>query len=45
MAYKLIKKYPENFSDDITHIVDILSFKKGKKAQLYGSSRFKLIIF
>lgn len=42
MAEKLIKKYPLNFSKDITDIVNILSLKNGEEAQLYGSARFKL---
>lgn len=42
MAYKLYKTYPDNFSEDIIGIVNTLSIKSGKKAQLYGSSRFKL---
>jgi hypothetical protein len=42
MAYKLYKTYPDNFSEDIISIVNTLSIKSGKKAQLYGSSRFKL---
>jgi hypothetical protein len=42
MAYKLVKKYPLNFSKDITDVIDILSLKHGKEASLYGSARFKL---
>jgi hypothetical protein len=42
MAYKTYKKYPINFSKDIIDIVNILSIKSGKNAQLYGSSRFKI---
>ena len=42
MAYKLSKKYPDNFSKDIIDVVDTLSLKHGEKAGLYGSARFKL---
>jgi len=42
MAYKLVKKYPDNFSKDIIDVVDTLSLKHGEEAGLYGSARFKL---
>tara|TARA_R110000868_G_scaffold105239_2_gene289497 strand:+ start:4901 stop:6778 length:1878 start_codon:yes stop_codon:yes gene_type:complete len=42
MAYKLTKKYPENFSNDITEIVNILALKHGEKPFLYGSGSLKI---
>ena len=42
MAYKLDKFYPENFSSDITTIVDALTLKHGKQPFLYGSARYKI---
>lgn len=42
MAYKLDKFYPENFSSDLTTIVDALTLKHGKQPFLYGSARYKI---
>ena len=42
MAYKLTKFYPENFSKDITQIVDAITFKHGMKPFLYGSGSYKI---
>jgi hypothetical protein len=42
MAYKLVKKYPDNFSKDITNIVNDLTFKHGEKPFLYGSGSYKI---
>jgi len=42
MAYKLVKKYPDNFSSDITDVASAITFKHGEKPFLYGSSSFKI---
>ena len=42
MAYNLIKKYPENFSKDITDVISALTLKHGEKPILIGSGAGKL---
>ena len=42
MAYKLTKFYPENFSKDITSIIDAITFKHGARPFLIGSGSAKL---
>ena len=42
MSYNLIKKYPENYSRDITDIIDAMTFTHGKEPHLYGSASFKV---
>ena len=42
MAYKQVKKYPENFADDITKIVKALTLDGGEQPFLYGSGSYKI---
>ena len=42
MAYNLVKKYPDNFSKDITDVIDALTLTHGKEPHLYGSGSFKI---
>ena len=40
--YKLTKKFPENFSDDIIDIVQVLTLRHGSVPFLYGSGSYKI---
>jgi hypothetical protein len=42
MAFKLIKKYPENYSDDIVSVIECLTLKGGSRPFLQGSGKLKL---
>jgi hypothetical protein len=42
MAYKLLKKFPENYSDDIISVIKDLTLPSGAEPFLQGSSRLKL---
>ena len=42
MAYKQVKKYPVNFSNDITKIVEALTLDNGERPFLYGSGSYKI---
>jgi hypothetical protein len=42
MAYKLEKKYPENYSKDIINIINDLTLSSGQRPFLQGSGKLKL---
>ena len=41
MAFKLVKKYPENYSDDIVDVIECLTLKGGSQPFLQGSGKLK----
>ena len=42
MAYKLVKKIPENYSSEIIDVFDALTMKHGDKPYLIGSANYKI---
>ena len=42
MAYKITKKFPQDFARDITSVVDALTLSHGERPFLYGSGSYKI---
>jgi len=42
MAYKLTKKFPQDFAEDISKVADALTLEHGERPFLYGSGSYKI---